>query len=202
VSVDWNNGRVEITIEQRHIDRAIERHSHAAAAEAIKEQTGWKFVSVDIQTIRGSDPRKGLRFCFLTPHVVQHSIILPFDAGERENCKPITFTMKPAFVTKSGKKRAHTPSNDELADVNLRVARKQPHLPPSANRASWQERNRAASAVIVNGGPEPPKPRRKPRVARAKVSAASKGSVPTTLGGKLPPQILSRREWGLRALRR
>jgi hypothetical protein len=46
-------------------------------------------------------------------------------------------------------------------------------------------------------------PKRKPRVARAKVSAATRGVVPTTLGGKLPPiSVLSRREFGLRALRR
>jgi hypothetical protein len=45
--------------------------------------------------------------------------------------------------------------------------------------------------------------KRKPRVARAKVSAVSKGVIPTTLGGKLPPvSVLARREFGLRALRR
>jgi hypothetical protein len=39
-------------------------------------------------------------------------------------------------------------------------------------------------------GLAPPK-----RVPRAKVSTAAKGSIPTTLGGKLPPiSILSRRE--------
>jgi hypothetical protein len=33
----------------------------------------------------------------------------------------------------------------------------------------------------------PPPPKRKPRVARAKVSTASKGSIPVTLGGRPPP---------------
>jgi hypothetical protein len=48
-----------------------------------------------------------------------------------------------------------------------------------------------------------PTPKRR-RVARAKVSATKPdGSIPTTLGGKLPPvSVLSRREFGLRALRR
>jgi hypothetical protein len=64
--------------------------------------------------------------------------------------------------------------------------------------------------MIVNGG-EPPaakdgaaRPKRKPRVARAKISATKPdGSVPVTLGGKLPPvSVLTRREFGLRALRR
>ena len=49
-------------------------------------------------------------------------------------------------------------------------------------------------------GPPPPKPK---RVAQAKISTASKGSVPVTLGGRLPPtSILSRREFGLRVLRK
>ena len=48
---------------------------------------------------------------------------------------------------------------------------------------------------------EPPPQRT--RVARALVSTASKGSIPTTLGGKIPPvSILSRREFGLRMLRK
>ena len=51
----------------------------------------------------------------------------------------------------------------------------------------------------VDGLASPP-PKRK---RRAKVSTAAKGSVPTTLGGKLPPvSILSRREFGLRVLRK
>ena len=51
--------------------------------------------------------------------------------------------------------------------------------------------------------PNPPPPKRK-RVARAKISATKPdGSIPTTLGGKLPPvSVLARREFGLRALHR
>jgi hypothetical protein len=49
-------------------------------------------------------------------------------------------------------------------------------------------------------------PQKEPRVRRtprAMVSSAKKGDVPVTLGGKLPPvSILSRREFGLRVLRR
>jgi hypothetical protein len=52
----------------------------------------------------------------------------------------------------------------------------------------------------IDGPPPAPK---QTRVARRKVSSAAKGSVPTTLGGKLPPvSILSRREFGLRVLRK
>jgi hypothetical protein len=93
----------------------------------------------------------------------------------------------------------------------------------------WQEAQRSLSALVARGrkpadgprcwrctqsllglqehaeasGGRPRPAPRKPRVARAKVSAASKGVIPVTLGGKLPPvSVLSRREFGLRALRR
>jgi hypothetical protein len=74
----------------------------------------------------------------------------------------------------------------------------------------------ANTARMQNGeAPEPctgrtqfrdgkPVPESRPtRVARALVSTAAKGSIPTTLGGKMPPvSILSRREFGLRQLRK
>jgi hypothetical protein len=66
-----------------------------------------------------------------------------------------------ALATKSGKKRTHTPTNDELKDTGLRVAKDQPHLPastsqncevePPASRAeqalaaSWKSRSPACS---------------------------------------------------------
>jgi hypothetical protein len=162
---------------------------------------------------------------------VQRNIIIPFDQGDREACKPITFRMKPAFVTKSGKKRTHTPGPEQLKDLGLRVSPVQPHVgcsgigtteePDSRSKSGpgasvaenalaqmWKPRSPdpwmdEASESPIRAEPAPsPKPR-KPRVARAKVSAASKGVIPTTLGGKLPPvSVLSRREFGLRALHR
>ena len=220
----WDNGKATISVEQKHIDDAMERNSsHCATAEAIKEAIpDARFVSVDLQTIRWTDPKKGLRYCFLTPHVVQHNIIIPFDQGDREGCKPITFRMKPAFVTKSGKKRTHTPDAAQLKELGLRVAKHQPHMPacetpdpgnsrlePSpptpAEKAladSWKPRSPDPWADMAGEGGQAPTPAPK-RVARAKVSAVAKGVIPTTLGGKLPPQsVLSRREFGLRALRR
>jgi hypothetical protein len=71
---------------------------------------------------------------------------------------------------------------------------------------SWKPRSPDPWMDEAAEGPIDAKPApklRKLRVARAKVSAASKGVIPTTLGGKLPPaSVLSRREFGLRALRR
>jgi hypothetical protein len=219
----WHGGRAEITVAQKYISAAMERNSsHCATADAIKEQVPEaRHISVDLQTIRWTDSKKGVRYVFLTPHAIQTDIIIPFDQGDRENCKPVTVRMKPAYVCKSGKKRTHTPTNDELKDAGLRVAKDQPHLPtpepdPPASGAEkdlvqkWKPRSGDRDGALIappddpeaKPEPEAPKPR-KPRVARAKVSAVSKGVIPTTLGGKLPPvSVLSRREFGLRALRR
>jgi hypothetical protein len=148
-------------------------------------------------------------------------VIVPFDQGERENCKPVTVRMKPCTITKSGKKRTHTPDPEQLRDLNLRVAQEQPHIegtavpdapdsrlesaPPAPDAEQqladqWKPQSRNPWRDRASDA-DPPK--KKPRVARAKVSAASKGVIPTTLGGKLPPvSVLARREFGLRALRR
>ena len=153
---------------------------------------------------------------------IQTNIIIPFDQGLREDCKPATVRMKPAYVCKSGKKRRHTPDNDQLKDLGLKVAKDQPHIstespsdpaPPASGAEKdladrWKPRSRDPSSggalIAPPDDPEPPPPNpRKPRVARAKVSTAHKGTIPVTLGGKLPPvSVLSRREFGLRALRR
>jgi hypothetical protein len=56
--------------------------------------------------------------------------------------------------------------------------------------------------VVVNGGEAPvAKPKRKPR---ARISQTKPdGTIPVTLGGKLPPvSVLARREFGLRCLRK
>ena len=188
--------------------------SHCAIAFAIRDAVPEaRHIAVDLQTIRWTNPKRGVRYRFLTPAVAQHSVIIPFDQGDAENCKPVTFRMKPAFITRSGAKRNHTPDPEQLRGTGLKVAQEQPHLP--LNRASGEaalrdvmgedaaviaERDAALDRAMVA---KPSGVKRK-RVPRAKVSATRPdGSIPVTLGGKLPPvSVLSRREFGLRALRR
>ncbi len=121
--------------------------------------------------------------------------------------------MRPCHISRSGKRRTHTPSNAELRGTGLTVNKAQPHHgEPNRSRASSKkmelptanppqrltesgERNLDPNRI---DGPPPPR-----RVARAMVSTAPKGSIPTTLGGRMPPtSILSRREYGLRQLRK
>jgi hypothetical protein len=62
-SAAWCEGKVEISVMEKHLDEAMRRNSsHCATAETIREQVPEaRFISVDLQTIRWSDPKKGLR---------------------------------------------------------------------------------------------------------------------------------------------
>jgi hypothetical protein len=127
--------------------------------------------------------------------------------------------MKPAFVTRVGRRRTHTPDNEQLKDAGLKVAAEQPHIPAAGEEVlaeQWKPKSRDLGSKgeliappenpdLGQGAPEPtPKKKRGPRMPRAKISETKlDGSVPVTLGGKLPPvSVLARREFGLRALRR
>ena len=166
---------------QKHIDEALRANSsHCAIAFAIRDAIpDATFIAVDLQTIRWSNPKRGVRYCFLTPTIAQHDVIIPFDQGEE--CKPVTFKMKPAFITRIGEKRNHTPEPDQLKGTGLNVA---------------EEPERR---LIPYAGKEKPEPRKRRAISATKPD----GSIPVTLGGKLPPvSVLARREFGLRALRR
>jgi hypothetical protein len=122
----WHNGRIHISLTQQHIDESMQRNSsHCAGVAAIKEAIpDATFVSLDLQSWRLS--RKGCRYVGLTPHVLQ-DFLVNYDQGNAVS--PITFTLKPAYICKAGKKRTHTPDPEQLTDVGLRVSPHQPHLP-------------------------------------------------------------------------
>jgi hypothetical protein len=215
----WKKGRLFIAVEQSHIDEALRASSsHCAIAMAIQSTLPTaKFIAVDVQCIRFTLPERQMRFCFLTPHAARE-LVINFDQGEE--CRPVSFSMKPAFIAKSGRsKQRHTPTDAELVDFRLKVAPVQAHIPagksaevgfkPAPVAATpaeqelvnhWKPTDHERDPWAHDG---PIAPRKPPRQARAKVSTARKGSVPTTLGGKMPPtSILSRREFGLRQCRK
>jgi hypothetical protein len=223
----WSDsGWIKIDIEQQDIDEAFERSSsHCAVAMAIaRTLPDARRIAVDLQTIRWTMKKKGLRFVCLTPHCAQDAIVA-FDQGEREKLQPFTMRMRPAQISKAGKKRRECPTNGELRGSGLTLAKDQPHLAAAARglieglagTSSSPQRFTADGERNLDpdrsDGLVEPKKRRpmttdgllppKLRKPRRKVSTAAKGTIPTTLGGKLPPvSILSRREFGLRTLRR
>jgi hypothetical protein len=179
----WESGRAEISVEQVHIDEALRANSsHCAIAMAIAAAVPHaRRIAVDLQTIRWTDKKRGVRYVFLTPHVAQTEVIIPFDQGEA--CKPVTFKMRPAWVIKAGARYArHAPDADQLKGTGLKVAEE-----PSPERP-----------LIPYAGKE--KPERKRRTISA---TKPDGSIPVTLGGKLPPRsVLARREYGMRVLKK
>jgi hypothetical protein len=201
-------GHVCISVTQEHIEKALRRNSsHCAIALAVAQAVpDARFISVDLQSLRFS--RKGLRYCFLTPHQAQAAIIA-VDQGDRDAIRPFDFSMRPAFITRCGKSGRQTPSNGELKGSGLTVNKKQMHLPDDQQQPVEEKKkgerdlspDRSDGLAAPTRMPGVPDPKR--RRARAKVSTAKKGYVPTVLGGKLPPiGVLSRREYGLRQLRR
>jgi hypothetical protein len=197
----WRNGRLFVEVTEEQIRKGLERDSsHCVIALALAAAAPtFRHISVDLQSIRTTDPKKHLRYTWLTPHLAR-DIVVNTDQGLREKILPCTFSIKPAIIAQSGKKRA-TPTKEQLKGSGLKLADQQPHVP-----ATWQERHLAASAVVVNGGEGAEaevKRARKPRQPRALVAQVRKGEVPVQLGGRPPPvSILSRREYGMRQLRK
>jgi hypothetical protein len=221
MSVWDKGGYVVIPVEQQHIDESLERNSsHCMTALAIASAIpDARHICVDVQCIRFT--RRGLRYCFLTPHICQDNII-HFDQGERDAIKPFTLRMRPAFIAKSGKGRTHPPDDSELRGSGLTLNKVQLHLGDGEIRGRESTKmelrpqrsypldpdrsdglappKREPDRGIV---PVSPKPMRKQRELRARISTAARGDIPTTLGGRMPPvSILSRREFGLRVLRK
>lgn len=91
--------RLEITHEL--IDGAIPRDSsHCMIAEAVKMNfPDASHIAVDIQTIRFSDLKRGLRYTYLTPRVAQVCLI-KFDQGFRP--EPFGFQLRNGQVTRAG----------------------------------------------------------------------------------------------------
>lgn len=95
--------RIEVTAEI--IARSEQRNSsHCMIAEAIKEQhPEFSAISVDLQTIRFTDRKKGQRYTYLTPRRGQVGLV-KFDQGIPT--EPFSFQLRHGQVTRSGRKPA------------------------------------------------------------------------------------------------
>jgi hypothetical protein len=85
--------RVTVTVELETIFAAEQRSSsHCMIADAIKLAVPTaQRVSVDLATIRWTDPRSGRRHIYLTPHVAQVALV-NFDKGE--HTEPFRFQLR------------------------------------------------------------------------------------------------------------
>jgi hypothetical protein len=100
-------------------------------AEAVKLAVpGAKFVSVDLQTIRFTDPVKPYRYTYLTPRVTQESLIR-FDEGAHFT-ETLSAQLRGGQVTKSAKYRPNKLRKGESAlPTGKKVEmKKRSHGPP------------------------------------------------------------------------
>lgn len=94
--------RVKIEVTEDHIGLAIPRDSgHCMIADAVKAAVPTaKSISVDLQTIRWTDPKTRTRHTYLTPRVGQVALV-KFDQGLK--VEPFCFQLRSGQVTRSGR---------------------------------------------------------------------------------------------------
>jgi hypothetical protein len=87
-----NPPHLRISVSQDIINSACRADSsHCMIADAVRDCCPWaRNITVDIQTIRLSDPEHGVRYTYLTPRQAQLAL-LDFDAGVP--AEPFSFTL-------------------------------------------------------------------------------------------------------------
>lgn len=117
--------QLKIKVTEEQIAAAMKRDSrHCMIAEAIKvAHPDARSVSVDLATIRFTDPGKQIRCTYLTPRIAQVCLV-NFDQGRAP--EPFSFVLRGAHITRSGNTRTPKKMTEkELAQ--RRVAAKTLH---------------------------------------------------------------------------
>jgi hypothetical protein len=145
---------VHVTAEtiQRSIDLDGRAKSHiCAVAEAVKlAAPSARNVSVDIQTIRYSDPEKGLRYVYMTPRAAQLALI-KFDQGEIP--EPFTFKFQSTNAQVCRIRRA------PIALMGKAPSKIVKNIPSKAELRVSSGENSSRSTVRKTGGQPPPQMR-------------------------------------------
>lgn len=137
--------RIVVEVTKEIIERAEQRDSsHCMLAEALKAAVpGAQRVSVDLQTIRYTDPQRRLRFVFLTPRQGQLALV-GFDQGMHTD--PFTMHLRGAQVVKVGDPNKPRPPSTT------------PPMPEGGQVEFRQGTGRAPTAIPeIVGGRTPPR---------------------------------------------
>jgi hypothetical protein len=145
---------LSVRVDVETIDDAIPRDSsHCMIAEAVRSAfPAAKAISVDLQTIRFSDPDRGLRYTYLTPRVAQLALI-NFDMGVKP--EPFSFRLRGGGVTASGRRPPLQKQSEEHVE-KATAARKATAEKVRKMSATIVGRGRAGTAAEVVGGRTPP----------------------------------------------
>ena len=180
--------KLQLEITQELIERAVPKDSnHCMIAEAVRRAyPAARAISVDLATVRFTDPKKTLRFTYLTPRIVQAALI-NFDQERKP--EPFSFVLrKAAQITISSGPRFRKARSEKLKAASPR--KKAAII--KAERARLDHVHRLTTK-LRSASLAPP---------------TSLGAVPERLGGQTPPLQRSsdnvpfsrRRRFGLRAL--
>lgn len=93
--------KIVIPVSSRIIANAIKADSHhCMIADAIKKRIPKaQYISVDLQSVRFTDPDEGIRYKYFTPLFGQQALV-KFDRGDV--VKPFTITLKDGIKEKAG----------------------------------------------------------------------------------------------------
>lgn len=206
--------RVDVEVSEEIIAESTSADSsHCMIAEAIKkavpDATG---VSVDIQTIRFSDPKKRMRYVYITPRMAQVALV-DFDAGLKP--KPFRFRLDRAHISAMRSKNtpithpersrmtpARTAALEKARSSRAQESAGATTAAERRNQANRDERAAANAEKLQAAGPR-------------LTNHGQAEHVPVPVGGKTPPlgalhsgntgrkrttAPAHRRQFGLRAL--
>lgn len=145
--------KVRLEVSEEIISKSLARDStHCMVAETLKaampEATG---ISVDLSTIRFTDPKKGLRFTYLTPRIAQVQLV-NFDQGRKP--EPFSFVLRGAHITRKGHGRKSKEMSDKERTQRSEAGRK---LNESLARTKLVRADAQSGAVPDRvGGQTPP----------------------------------------------
>lgn len=174
--------RFVMDITQHIIDAAVPKDSgHCMVADALKaalpEATS---ISVDLQTIRFSDPARGLRYIYLTPPDAQEALIM-FDEGHKPS--PFRCQVARAIQIVSMFRRNSYGTAVKVHDLGRK------HIQPEGKHAR---------PTVIGGKPPPVACER----TENKSAAGTENKLAVRAdGGRLRGRPRRRREFGLRAFK-
>ncbi len=178
--------RVRLDVTQEIIDTSCRADSsHCMIADAVREAAPWaRNVTVDIQTIRFSDPERDVRYVYLTPRIAQLAL-LDFDAGIPS--EPFSVILQRSQAHVSWMRRGGSKDGGSMNDAQLAAVRKNIQHAREVNPKNIAVRDDGDHERITRaGGRTPP------------VGALATGNTGRSRSGDIP--TARRRAYGLRAM--
>ena len=126
--------RVTVSVTKRAIDQGIRSDAaYCVVAEALRQvlPPETRNISVDMGSIRWTDPVKNIRYAYICPRVCQIALVR-FDRGVRP--EPFTFNLRQAAHLSRGKVRPSPAQIETAALKKLAGKKRTPNLPPEKRR--------------------------------------------------------------------